>query len=865
MPILDNYRHYFDIDPDYFPAVNEAVINSKPDMWKKFFPHETFIKLLRNTVSVLDRKQKLSIWVEGAYGTGKSHAVLTEKKLLDASEEDTKEFFERYHLDMDLYKNLQRIKNSGKILTVHRYGSSNIYGDNDLVLAVQESVDKALADAGIENKGKDSLRESVIRYLSDLENKQSFNIYVRGSYKDLFGGDDVDAIIEKLKTYHMTAKDLCDWLVEVIHANELKAIVFIWDEFTEYFYNNTRNLTGFQELCELSETEPFYFILVTHVSSGLFHEGDKDFIKLNGRFVNPHSLISLPENIAFQLMGAAMEKSKDETILADWKDVTEDLADRTKESRKIVKGVAKIDDKEMLNILPIHPYTALLLKHISSAFDSNQRSMFDFIKNDRGDEIRGFQWFIDNFGPENENPLLTIDMLWEFFYDKGRDLLAHDIRTVLDYFTRTSNQRLDPEEKRILQTVLLLQAISQRAGDSVELFIPNEKNIDFAFEGTDLDGGASRIAERLVRDKVLFHKQLGGGKYQYAAYVNEVSEAELEKFKEDIDKKTTTSLITEQLVDKTNVTEAVTLGGALKLRYELRYVSASDFDQAIRVFRNREAELENKIPAVVCFAKDDKEASLILKKIRYALKDGSYHVVFIDATTTPFGKDGYEQYRSEMANAMYQQRKDDTLSAQYASNAKDALKKWKNRIAAGEFIVFTETKPDGERATTIEALYAVLQAINKEKFKRCPEGEYTVRPEMYTPSALKLGVECGATRTTRQTFASSNASTKLETALKGAWDDPDYWNTHPNLLISQIKSDVTGKPVVVPSSDTATTLGAAILAGVGVGFYKDYEEAVGLTVRDTRYHEPDPENKKIYDERYHQYLRLYESLKDMMA
>ncbi len=591
MPILENYRHYFDIDPDYFPAVNEAVINSKPDMWKKFFPHETFVKLLKNTVSVLDRKQKLSIWVEGAYGTGKSHAVLTEKKLLDASEEDTREYFERYHLDMDLYKNLQRIKNGGKILTVHRYGSSNIYGDNDLVLAIQESVEKAMAAAGIENKGKDSLRESVIRYLSDSENKQSFNIYVKGSYKDLFGGDDVDGIVEKLKTYQdiplhtlmdkifkvarerqiraftMTANDLCDWLIEVIHANELKAIVFIWDEFTEYFYNNTRNLTGFQALCELSETEPFYFILVTHVSSGLFHEGDKDFIKLNGRFVNPHSLISLPENIAFQLMGAAMEKSKDETILADWQDITEDLADRTKESRKVVKGIAKIEDKEMLDILPIHPYTALLLKHISSAFDSNQRSMFDFIKNDRGDEIKGFQWFIDNYGPENENPLLTIDMLWEFFYDKGRDMLAHDIRSVLDYFTRSSNQRLDPEEKRILKTVLLLQAISQHAGDSVELFIPNEKNVDSAFEGTDLDGGASRIAERLVRDKVLFHKQLGGGKFQYAAYVNEVSDAELEKYKEDVDKKTTTSLITEQLVDKTTVAEAITLGGALKLRY----------------------------------------------------------------------------------------------------------------------------------------------------------------------------------------------------------------------------------------------------------------------------------------------------------
>ncbi len=126
--------------------------------------------------------------------------------------------------------------------------------------------------------------------------------------------------------------------------------------------------------------------------------------------------------------------------------------------------------------------------------------MFDFIKNDRGDDIKGFQWFIDNYGPEDENPLLTIDMLWEFFYDKGKDILAHDIRSVLDYYSRNS-QRLDDEEKRVLKTVLLLQAISQHAGDAVELFIPNEKNINNAFEGSDLDGGAaSRCAEKLVRD-----------------------------------------------------------------------------------------------------------------------------------------------------------------------------------------------------------------------------------------------------------------------------------------------------------------------------------------------------------------------------
>ena len=49
-------------------------------------------------------------------------------------------------------------------------------------------------------------------------------------------------------------------------------------------------------------------------------------------------------------------------------------------------------------------------------------------------------------------------------------------------------------------------------------------------------------------------------------------------------------------------------------------------------------------------------------------------------------------------------------------------------------------------------------------------------------------------------------------------------------LWTQIKADVTGKRIEVPSSDTATTLGAALLAGVGVGVYESFEEAVEQTV-----------------------------------
>ena len=85
-----------------------------------------------------------------------------------------------------------------------------------------------------------------------------------------------------------------------------------------------------------------------------------------------------------------------------------------------------------------------------------------------------------------------------------------------------------------------------------------------------------------------------------------------------------------------------------------------------------------------------------------------------------------------------------------------------------------------------------------------------------------------------------------------------------SILWTQIKSDITGKEVVVPSSDTATTLGAAILAGIGVGMYRDYDEAISLTVKETRRHEPDLSNREVYDKTYETYLNLYKSLESMM-
>ncbi len=82
---------------------------------------------------------------------------------------------------------------------------------------------------------------------------------------------------------------------------------------------------------------------------------------------------------------------------------------------------------------------------------------------------------------------------------------------------------------------------------------------------------------------------------------------------------------------------------------------------------------------------------------------------------------------------------------------------------------------------------------------------------------------------------------------------------------TQLKADITGKVIEVPGSDHAANLGAALLAGVGVGLYRDFDDAVSQTVRIRRVHTPGDGQTRKYERSYSVYLALYENLKGTMA
>jgi xylulokinase len=79
-------------------------------------------------------------------------------------------------------------------------------------------------------------------------------------------------------------------------------------------------------------------------------------------------------------------------------------------------------------------------------------------------------------------------------------------------------------------------------------------------------------------------------------------------------------------------------------------------------------------------------------------------------------------------------------------------------------------------------------------------------------------------------------------------------------LWCQIMADVIGLPVVVPRVVETTALGAAILAGVGVGLYPSVAEAAEQWVQIAACYSPQPQWRRRYDQLYTLYRQLDETL-----
>lgn len=79
----------------------------------------------------------------------------------------------------------------------------------------------------------------------------------------------------------------------------------------------------------------------------------------------------------------------------------------------------------------------------------------------------------------------------------------------------------------------------------------------------------------------------------------------------------------------------------------------------------------------------------------------------------------------------------------------------------------------------------------------------------------------------------------------------------------QIHADTAGLPVCVPQSRDAPSVGAAVLAAHGAGYFASIDDGIAAMVKPGTRIEPRPRETAIYNEIYQQYRALYPALKSV--
>lgn len=271
------------------------ITSDKGEAWKTFISNEKFESNLSQIISCftsLVYNNRKSIWIQGTYGTGKSHSLSVIKHLLSEDYSEIDDYLPRINKSQ-LRNSIAIFRKEKKVFSVVLKGIYAITDVADLTYTIQQQVATALGDIEISTKTD---FESVLQILENgsldsffenlLENNVELHSYAANKEqlaKRLENNDTkvIRIIADELKRAGLggfRTHNIIEWLAEV--KRELKQrgiadyLLIIWDEFTSLLDIPARRsiLNVMQDIAELSYSEEedgsntlgVYLLLVTH-------------------------------------------------------------------------------------------------------------------------------------------------------------------------------------------------------------------------------------------------------------------------------------------------------------------------------------------------------------------------------------------------------------------------------------------------------------------------------------------------------------------------------------------------------------------------------------------------------------------------
>jgi DNA replication protein DnaC len=320
--------------PDYFESYFDMTSEHK-DYWMRFVPNERFNNILRTTIDSLeslDTDKRKSIFMQGTFGTGKSHAAAVIKHLLWDDLEVVNKYITR--LEMQLRARVLNFRHSKRVFPVILKGISNITDNRTFSLAIEKAVKDALKSNKIKIQTESDFEKMIYQITKNplhidweqlITSTPEIKMYVN-STKDLINkleNKDI-TILQILETKiiqkggHFTISTIDKWLIEVLE--ELKTnkiadyIILFWDEFTSIMQHHNRNelLNQLQTVAELSKNYNIFLFVISHKTAEQVGLGAEEVKKTLDRFDQKD--YTMEPNTTYHLIAAAITKKDEKKI-----------------------------------------------------------------------------------------------------------------------------------------------------------------------------------------------------------------------------------------------------------------------------------------------------------------------------------------------------------------------------------------------------------------------------------------------------------------------------------------------------------------------------------------------------------------------
>jgi len=713
------YSEIIGLQEYFHPVFN--IENETINYWKQFIPNEQFYEVLRKTLCAIDTNEpslRKSIWIQGTFGTGKSHAASVIKHLLFDDYIGVEDYINENIDDSNLKSKIKNYRAKNKLMPIVLKGLGSISNSRTFALQIEKAVrtSPGFKDLGIVTASDfDRLIEKVNSPLIDwdllIKKHDELSIYVttKADILKKLNAYDIDFfhVIEgtlNKEGVHFSHADIPNWLVEVnneiIAKNKADGIILFWDEFTSVMDSiNSGIINQIQSIAELSEKNNIFLYLISHRTPHQHTIPKEDLTRMNDRF---HIIQYRMEPITtYHIIAATIKKIN----IEEWRRLQGEIFDGSSQWDDLINLLTNNHSasakSKIKDLFPIHPYSAYLSTFIARNLGSTNRSIFGFLY----DKEFGFLNYLDN--EINGERLLTADYLWDFFVNAFENDQEARFNQVLDKYRLNILRVQEHGENctRVFKGILLLNVlfkVIEVTGEEGSPVTPSTENIISLFTCSGFENEIPDILT-FIDEKGIVTKTPGG---DYLIEFSSLPIREIEQAKESV---------RNQFKDIINVLKYAQVNTDLEknifkdnIYRESEIALFSTNIENEHILRNRLNKAFGKpfsLKCAVFLANGDYEHLTTIPKIKEFAKDDDFQDIIFIIIEEPFSEKNYEKFIDYIARKQVSDNHSyDEQSANYENYAKDQVKDWFSRIKNRYMQIIFRDKDDKHLSTKIGSI-----------------------------------------------------------------------------------------------------------------------------------------------------------------